>query len=194
MNRKVIAGMLLASFFFWIVQYVYVPILPDYARDRVADLGVVGVVPSMYGLLQMLVRIPLSVAVDATRRVRHYLIGGFVAAGAGAMTMRLGGSTGVLALGRVLTGVAAGTWVPMIVLFASFYPPERMTFAISLITFDCHAGEVVEALAGDAGHDPPSFPGAFDMLQQVAPEGADAPRTGGVVGSKAQGDLPPQFF
>lgn len=143
MKRTRIAGLLASSFFFWSAQYLYVPSLAEYVKLQVVSLAMVGVVLSMYGLWQGIVRIPLGVIVDATGHGKPYLIGGFLLSGLGAAVMGAGHSAGALTLGRALTGVAAGTWVPMIVIFASFFPPERAVFAASLLTFSSSFGQVV---------------------------------------------------
>ncbi len=143
MNRTRILGLLAASFFFWGALYLYVPILAEYVKVHVSSLAVVGVVLSMYGLWQGIVRIPLGVVVDATGRGKPFLIGGFLLAALGAVVMGSTSTPEGLTLGRALTGVAAGTWVPMIVIFAGFFPPEQAVFATMLLTFSSSFGQVV---------------------------------------------------
>ena len=143
MNRARIAGLLAASFFFWGALYLYVPSLAEYVKIHVSSLAIVGVVLSMYGLWQGVVRIPLGIVVDATGRGKPYLIAGFLLAALGAAIMGVSHTASGLTLGRALTGVAAGTWVPMIVIFAGFFPPEQAVFATSLLTFSSSFGQVV---------------------------------------------------
>jgi len=142
-NRARIAGLLAASFFFWGALYLYVPSLAEYVKIHVSSLAIVGVVLSMYGLWQGVVRIPLGIVVDATGRGKPYLIAGFLLAALGAAIMGVSHTASGLTLGRALTGVAAGTWVPMIVIFAGFFPPEQAVFATSLLTFSSSFGQVV---------------------------------------------------
>jgi MFS family permease len=52
-----------------------------------------------------------------------------------------------LAAGRALTGLAAGTWVPLIVVFSSFYPPKDAVFAVSLLTFFASLGRMLSTAA-----------------------------------------------
>ncbi len=143
MIRTRVVGLLAASFFFWGALYLYVPSLAEYVKMHVSSLAVVGVVLSMYGLWQGIVRIPLGVLVDATGRGKPYLIGGFILAALGAAIMGVSSTASGLTFGRALTGVAAGTWVPMIVIFAGFFPPEQAVFATSLLTFSSSFGQVV---------------------------------------------------
>jgi predicted MFS family arabinose efflux permease len=97
----------------------------------------------MYGLWMAVLRMPLGIVTDATGRSKASLIAGVLLAGIGAVVMATGSSLGVLALGRALTGAAAAAWVPMMVVFAGFFPAEKTIFAMSLITFASSAGQMV---------------------------------------------------
>ncbi len=132
-----------AAVLFFIALYSYVPSLPEYVAARTSSLTAVGVVLSMYGLWMAVLRMPLGVVADATGRNKPYLIGGVLMAGIGAMVMALGKSIGMLAFGRALTGAAAAAWVPMMVVFAGYFPPERTIFATSLLSFAGSLGMMI---------------------------------------------------
>ena len=143
MNRRGIVTLFGAAVLYFVALYAYVPSLPAYVAERTSSLTAVGVVLSMYGLWMAVLRIPLGVVTDVTGRYKPYLIGGVRAAGGGAAVMAFGGSLGALALGRALTGAAAAAWVPMMVVFAGFYPPERTIFATSLLAFASSFGQMI---------------------------------------------------
>jgi MFS family permease len=143
MNRRRIATLFGAAVLYFVALYAYVPSLPAYIAERTSSLTAVGVVLSMYGLWMAVLRIPLGIVTDVTGRYKPYLIGGVLAAGAGAAVMAFGGSLGMLALGRALTGAAAAAWVPMMVVFAGFYPPERTIFATSLFVLTSSFGQMI---------------------------------------------------
>jgi len=143
MNRRGIVTLFGAAVLYFVALYAYVPSLPAYVAERTSSLTAVGVVLSMYGLWMAVLRIPLGVVTDVTGRYKPYLIGGVLAAGVGAAVMAFGGSLGALALGRALTGAAAAAWVPMMVVFAGFYPPERTIFATSLLAFASSFGQMI---------------------------------------------------
>ncbi|NCA13440.1 MAG: hypothetical protein EBS89_04805, partial [Proteobacteria bacterium] len=44
---------------FWLSLYYYVPTLPNYARDLGAPLTVVGAMLSAYGIVQLVLRVPI---------------------------------------------------------------------------------------------------------------------------------------
>jgi MFS transporter, DHA1 family, multidrug resistance protein len=132
-----------ASMLYWAAQYIYVPTLPAYVKTTVASLTAVGIVLSMYGLWSAILRIPTGIVVDATGRTRASLIGGFFLAAVGALVMGRGGSVGALIFGRALTGASTATWVPVMVVFAGFFPPEKTVFATSLLAISTSLGQVV---------------------------------------------------
>ena len=143
MNRGRIATLFAAAVLYFVALYAYVPSLPAYIAQRTSSLAAVGGVLSMYGLWMAVLRIPLGIVTDVTGRYKPYLIGGVLAAGVGAAVMAFGGSIGTLALGRALTGAAAAAWVPMMVVFAGFFPPERTIFATSLLSLASSLGMMI---------------------------------------------------
>jgi MFS family permease len=141
-NRRKIAAYFGASLLYWAALYIYVPTLPEYVKTRAASLTEVGVVLSMYGLWSAILRIPTGIAVDATGRTKAALVAGFLLAAVGALVMGTGGSVGALTFGRALTGASTAVWVPVMVLFASFFPPEKAVFATSFLAMSSSLGQV----------------------------------------------------
>jgi len=156
-NRGPAGALFAASTLFFAALYTYVPALPAYVAGRTVSLTAVGVVLSMYGLWMAVFRMPLGVITDATGRTKPYLAGGVLVAGVGAVVMMLGHSAVPLALGRALTGLSAAAWVPLMVVFAGYFPPEQAVFATSLASFASSFGQMIgtsstgflEALGGD---------------------------------------------
>ena len=64
-SRRLTIGLYSASvFLFWMAQYIYLPTLPTYVQSKANDLAVVGVVLSMFGLWQAIIRLPLGIVAD----------------------------------------------------------------------------------------------------------------------------------
>ena len=143
-SRSLIIKLYVAAvLLYWIALYLYVPTLPTYVESKSDNLAMVGVVLSMYGLWQALIRLPLGIVSDWVGRRKPFILVGFLLAGLGAATMGLADDVTGLLIGRAITGLAAGTWVPLVVLFSSLFPPEESVRASSLLTAIGTIGRVV---------------------------------------------------
>jgi predicted MFS family arabinose efflux permease len=120
--------------FYWSSLYLYVPTLGIYAESLIHDLGQVGVVLSMYGLWQAIVRLPLGIAADWLGQRKPFILLGFALAALGAWMMMTGESYAALAAGRAVTGLSAAAWVPLAVLFSSLFPPKEAVRATALLS------------------------------------------------------------
>lgn len=133
-RKKFIVLYSLAVALYWMSLYFYVPTLSVYAKIKVESLAFVGTILSMYGLWQAVIRLPLGVITDAIGRRKPFIIVGFALAGLGAWAMATADSGNQLLVGRAITGLAAGAWVPLIVVFSSLFPPEQAVKATALLT------------------------------------------------------------
>lgn len=134
----------IAVFMYWMALYLYAPTLPTYVENKADNLALVGTVLSMYGLWQMLIRFPLGIVSDWVGRRKPFIIGGLVLAALGAWMMAIAQGIPGLLVGRAITGLAAGIWVPFVVLFSSLFPPEDAVRASTLLTL---VGSVARVLA-----------------------------------------------
>ncbi|MDA8409629.1 MAG: MFS transporter [Treponema sp.] len=159
MNRLAIAAFVAAVVLYFLSLYIYMPILPAFVAGRSLHLADVGVVLSMYGLWTAILRMPTGITADLTGRNRPFLVAGTLLGAAGAGLMVAGGSLGTLLAGRALTGAAAAAWVPMMVVFAAYFPPRQAIFAASFLSLASSLGQImgtlttglVESKAGPTG-------------------------------------------
>jgi DHA1 family multidrug resistance protein-like MFS transporter len=142
-NRRVIVIFLGVTFLFWTTLYLYVPTLPTYIKTRAINLSMVGLVLSMYGLWMAVTRLPMGIAVDAVGRGKPLIMMGLGIASIGAFIMGKGSSLGMLAAGRALTGISAATWVPLLVVFSTFFGAEEAIFSSTMLTFSATIGRIV---------------------------------------------------
>jgi DHA1 family multidrug resistance protein-like MFS transporter len=133
----------IAVFLYWIALYLYMPTLPTYVQSKSDNLAMVGVILSMYGLWQAIIRLPLGIAADWLGWRKPFIIVGFAIAGLGAWTMGTADSANGLLIGRGITGLAAGTWVPLVALFSSLFPPHETVRATAILTFVGSIGRVL---------------------------------------------------
>jgi MFS family permease len=138
-----IALVVAAVFLYWMALYLYVPTLPTYVQSKTTSLALVGVVLAQYGLWQAVVRLPLGIAADWLGRRKPFIVAGLVLAGIGALTMGLAGNVNGILVGRAITGLAASTWVPLVVTFSSLFPLDEAVRASALLTFVGSVGRVL---------------------------------------------------
>jgi len=122
------------TFLFWITLYIYVPTLPTYLKARSINLTNIGLILSMYGFTMALFRLPVGSAIDLTGRVKPILISGLVCGAIGAFLIGKGNTTSSIAVGRALTGLSATAWVPLLVIFSSFFMPGEAVYSSTLLT------------------------------------------------------------
>ncbi len=148
-RRFTIALYATAVLLFWFSQYIYIPILPTYIQTKTTNLAVVGVVLSMYGLWQGIVRLPLGIAVDWVGWRKPFILVGLALAGVGAWVMATSPDVEGVAIGRAITGISTGAWVPLLVAYSALYPPEEAVRASALLTFFNSVGRIfATALTG----------------------------------------------
>ena len=119
---------------YWMSLYLYVPTLPTYTQSKTSDLALVGVVLSMYGLWQAIIRLPLGIVSDWVGRRKPFIIGGFVVSAIASIVMGSSFSVNGILIGRAISGLAAGTWVPLVVVFNSLFPAKEAVRATALLT------------------------------------------------------------
>ena len=133
----------LAAFLYWMALYLYMPTLPTYVQSKSSNLALVGIVLAQYGLWQAIVRLPLGIAADWVGWRKPFIVGGCMLAGLGALAMGLANGVNGLLVGRAITGLAASTWVPLVVVFSSLFPPDEAVRASAILTFVGSVGRVL---------------------------------------------------
>jgi MFS family permease len=130
-------------FLYWMALYLYAPTLPTYAKTKTQDLALVGFILSMYGFWQMIIRLPVGIAADWLGRRKPFVIGGLILVGTGAAVMGVARGWEGLLVGRAITGLAAATWVPLVVIFSALFDPLEAVKASALLTVVGSVGRIV---------------------------------------------------
>jgi MFS family permease len=125
---------ILVAYLYWAGLYLYVPTLPVYIQTRTGDLALIGTVLSMYGLWQLICRLPFGIASDAVGRRKPFIIAGLILLGLGPLVLGTAGSIQGMAVGRAITGAAAATWVPLLVVFGCLFESHEVVRATALLT------------------------------------------------------------
>ena len=163
-----IAIYVVAVFLYWIALYLYMPTLPVYAESKSDNLALVGVALSMYGLWQAVVRLPVGVASDWLGWHKPFIVVGFILAGLGAWTMGIAPDINRLIIGRAITGLAAGTWVPLVVVFTSLFPPQEAVRASTLLTLVGSIGRILATGVTGSLNETGGYPLAFFLAGGAA--------------------------
>jgi MFS family permease len=132
---------------YWMAQYVYAATLPSYVQSKTSTLTSVGMVLSMYGLCQALVRLPVGICTDWIGWRKPFILAGLTFTGIGAWLLGTAHTVDGLVLGRAVTGVAAGAWVPMVVAFSSLFPPKDSIRAAGFLILLQASGRVLASAA-----------------------------------------------
>jgi MFS family permease len=146
--RKSIILFCIATFFYWLGLYLFVPIFPVYAQKMGASLSMVGVLVASYAFPQLLLRIPMGIYYDSMKRRKPMVIMAVVAVSAGALGLGLAPNVLFLCMGRIVTGTGGATWVAFTIYFASYYPRAGGARAIGLISFVNGIALVTATFAG----------------------------------------------
>jgi predicted MFS family arabinose efflux permease len=141
---------LFGTMFFWGAVYIYMPILPPYARMVGGSLQAAGVVMGAYGLSQLLLRFPLGIWVDYLGSRKPFILLGFILDGAASLGLIFSQSTTMLFLSVFTAGMAASMWVAFTVLFANYFPLGQVGRSMGLIFFFTRLAQALTNYAGGA--------------------------------------------
>lgn len=147
-ERKQRALFCLVTMVFWFTLYIYVPILPNYVTYLGGSLKMVGLVVGSYGLVQMLLRIPLGIWSDRIGKRKVFITLGVFLALASSLVMGVFPNVLAMLAGRALSGAAAATWVTFTVLFSSYFPSQDAPKAMGLAMFYNSIGQMLATSMG----------------------------------------------
>lgn len=137
---------ILVTVMYWFTIYSYVPILTAYLDFLGATYMFIGVVVGSYGLLQMLIRLPLGIYSDVIKRRRPFIILGIAIGSLSCFGFILTDQLGWTLLFRALAGVSASTWVAFTVLYASYFSKQEITKAMGWISVTMVLGQLVSMI------------------------------------------------
>ena len=152
--------LLLAVFLFWFSVYTYPSFLTTYVTNTLGATKVLaGTVIGSYGLMQMILRIPLGIVSDVMKKRKVFVMAGFAfsiisACGLTAVAVIAGRenvpgwlSYAVLIF-RGMAGIVAATWVNFSVLYSSSYKGDEVAPAMSRIIVPQCGSQIVAMLLG----------------------------------------------
>jgi MFS transporter, DHA1 family, multidrug resistance protein len=129
-------------FLYWSSLYFYMPTLPVYTEKITGSLAMVGTVLAMYGLWQAVLRLPLGIAADWLGKRKPFILSGFVLSAAGAIIMANAVTAEGMILGRAVTGLAAASWVPLVVVYTGLFPASEAVRAAAMLSLVLYASRM----------------------------------------------------
>ncbi|WP_081391997.1 MFS transporter [Paenibacillus odorifer] len=126
---------LVIVFMFWFSSYIYVPVLSPYVEHLGASYFMMGMVLGIYGLMQILFRIPIGIGSDYLNRRRPFIYLGLIASGVSCFLFMWGAQPGWALAARAVSGIAASAWVVYSVMFAGYFPKEEAGKAMGMLQF-----------------------------------------------------------
>lgn len=134
--------------FFWMSQYCYVPNLPGYAQSMGADALILGVIGGVYGIAQILLRIPLGLISDNTGKNRRMMIIGAIVLAISCGIFIFANNTALIVLGRLMAGAAAAWWALQGAVYANYHHDEMQVKAQAVLSASANWGKVAASLVG----------------------------------------------
>ena len=137
-----------ATLLYWFSMYTYVPILPLYAASLGASYKMVGLVIGVYGITQLLLRIPQGILSDRWRKRKLFVVTAMAVSCVSALGMWLAPNVAALLFFRGLSGVSATGWVVMVVLFSSYFSEAEAPRAYGIMNSLGFFGQMTGMFAG----------------------------------------------
>lgn len=141
---------LLIVFMYWFSSYIYVPILSPYVEQLGAGYSFVGMVLGVYGLMQILFRMPIGISSDYWNRRRPFIFLGLAATLISCLIFAWSDDLGWTLAARAISGIAASAWVVYTVMFSGFFPHEEAGKAMSMMQFATVLAQLVSMMLSGA--------------------------------------------
>ena len=123
---------IIGTFFFWCSLYLYVPILPNHSKDLGASATMIGYIVASYAIGQVILRIPLGLAVDIWG-TKIFAVLTMFCSGLGSFGLFISDGPIDVFFARLITGIAGAGWVAISLLFASQFKKQLLHYASSFM-------------------------------------------------------------
>ncbi|MFC3749482.1 MFS transporter [Paenibacillus sp. GCM10012306] len=126
---------LIIVYFYWFSSYIYVPILSPYVEHLGASYMMVGMVLGVYGLMQILFRLPMGIGSDYMNRRRPFIYLGLIATAVSCLLFMWGAAPGWALAARAVSGISASAWVVYTVMFTGYFSKDEAGKAMGMLQF-----------------------------------------------------------
>lgn len=133
---------------YWFSMYTTVPILTAYVEYLGASHKMAGLIVGTYGLIQMIVRLPLGIISDRYQKHKLFIIFGLMFSVLSGIGILVTNHLSWILFLRALAGAAAATWVDFTVLFTRYFAKEQTSKAIGTLSSCSTIGQMLGILSG----------------------------------------------
>ena len=131
------------TFIYWFSLYIYVPVFVGYLGSLGGDYIIIGFIAGSYGIMQILLRLPIGIISDKMQIRKPFIIVGLFTGVISCFGFALTDSLGFAFVARVISGITASMWVALTVLYASYFKPEDTTKAMGNIQLITVASQLI---------------------------------------------------
>ena len=135
--------MYVATCLLWFSLYFYMPILSTYCEKMGASYTLVGTILSSYGLVQLILRLPIGIWSDITRKRKPFLLLGMISAAVSGAGFFVAAGPSLLLLFRALAGVTASTWAIYMLTYCGYFPASEQSKGMGIIGTSMFLGQVI---------------------------------------------------
>ena len=134
---------ILITFIYWFSLYIYVPVFVSYLDYLGGTYTFVGFIVGSYGIMQILLRLPVGVVSDRLQIRKPFVIAGLVTGVISCLGFALTESIEFALVSRFISGITASMWVAFTVLYASYFKQEDTTRAMGNVQFITVASQLI---------------------------------------------------
>lgn len=134
--------------FFWASEYCHTPYFTPYLNTLGFSAQAIGFIVGVYGMTQMMIRIPLGIATDATSGYKGAIIMGTFFTTLSSFLLVFARSEIFIVICRALAGIAASTWLAFSVLYNSYFTEEDGVTAMTNVNAFSNGGKMLAFLLG----------------------------------------------
>ena len=138
----------LAIILFWASEYCHAPYFTPYLSSMEISATLIGAIVACYGFTQMVIRIPLGIATDATGAYKPVIVSGLFFTTISSLGLYLTTNVALIFLCRVLAGVAASTWIATTVAYMIYFPDEERVTATARLNALNNSGKLLAFVLG----------------------------------------------
>ena len=138
----------IAVVFFWASEYCHTPYFTPYLGQLGISATLIGLIVGAYGFTQMLIRIPLGMATDATSGYKAVTVGGLFFTTLSSLGLWLFTDIYLIFIFRVFAGVAASAWIAMTVSYMGYFKDEDSVNATATLNGLNNCGKLMAFILG----------------------------------------------